>query len=280
MIQIIADTTCGISPTELIAKGIHVLPQIITFGDTSYRDDNEIDTAKFLEKLQSSKRLPGTAAPPPSLYTPIYEAILAAGDQALVITPSLKMSGTYRSAVIAAEEFHTNDIQVVDSKIIGGGLGSLVLQAKHWADAGMTMPELIDRVRSMADRERVFFLVDTLEYLHKGGRIGGAARIFGSVLQIKPILTVKDGQVEPYDKVRTFKQALNTIEAINLDLCQGNPQPFLTVSHCGAEEEARLLAERLTEKLELDRVPIYTVPPAIVVHAGPGLITTSCFTAA
>ena len=105
MIQIVADTTCGIPLAQLHAHGIHVLPQIITFGDTSYRDDTEIDTDTFLAKLAASKQLPGTAAPPPALFTSIFQKILDAGDTALVITPSEKVSGTYRSALVAAEEF-------------------------------------------------------------------------------------------------------------------------------------------------------------------------------
>ncbi len=279
MIQIIADTTCSIPIAELEAKGIYVLPQIITFGDSSYRDDNEIDTETFLRKLRASKQLPGTAAPPPALYTPIYESILAAGDTALVVTPTQKMSGTYRSATVAAEEFHSENIHVIDSKTIAGGLGSLVLQAKRWADEGMDIETLKANLAAMAAREKVYFLVDTLEYLYKGGRIGGASRLFGSVLQIKPILTVTDGQVETFDKVRTFKQAMASIEAMDLKICQDNPKPFLTVCHCDAEDEANRVAASLKEQLNLPEVPVHIAPPAIVVHAGPGLITTSCFSA-
>jgi len=162
MIQIVADTTCGIPLEQLKAEGIHVLPQIITFGDASYRDDIEIDTETFLSKLTAAKQLPGTAAPPPALYGPIFKSILDAGDTALVITPSLKVSGTYRSALIAAEEFQSGQIHVVDTGTIAGGLGSLVLQAKRWAQEGMDIETLKSRLSAMAAREKVFFVVDTL----------------------------------------------------------------------------------------------------------------------
>ena len=171
MIQIVADTTCGIPLAQLQARGIFVLPQIITFGDKSYRDDIELDTNAFLKKLTAAKSLPGTAAPPPAMYTPIYQQILDAGDSALVITPSEKVSGTYRSALVAAEEFHSERIHVLDSGTIAGGLGSLVLLAKQWALDGMEIETLKRQLIAMAAREKVYFVVNTLEYLHKGGRI-------------------------------------------------------------------------------------------------------------
>ena len=146
MIKIIADTTCGLPLDTLKQAGIETLPQIITFGTETFRDDTEMDTNSFLEKLRASKNLPGTAAPPPALYAPIYERILAAGDTALVITPSAKVSGTFRSATVAANEFKTDQIHVIDSNTVAGGLGSLVLAAKQWADAGLTIVEVKENV--------------------------------------------------------------------------------------------------------------------------------------
>ena len=277
MIQIIADTTCGIPVEKLKAQGIHVLPQIIIFGETTYHDDYELDTQTFMEKLLASKELPKTAAPPPTLYAPIYESILSAGDTALVIAPSQKLSGTFRSASVAAEEFHSEDIHIIDTKSIAGGLGSMVLQAKQWADEGMDIHSLLQNLESMMARERVYFMVDTLDYLYKGGRIGGASRLIGSMLQIKPILTFIDGQIEPFDKVRTASQALANIVEMDIEICKGNPGAHLTISHGGAESQAKLLAAELQDKLDLPDIPIYTCPPAIVVHASPGVISTSCF---
>lgn len=277
MIKIIADTTCGLPLDILEQAGIEVLPQYITFGSETFRDDTEIDTEAFLEKLRASKTLPGTAAPPPALYTPIYEAILAAGDTALVITPSAKVSGTFRSATVAANEFKTDQIHIIDSNTVAGGLGSLVLRAQKWVDAGLTIDELKENVIEMASRERLFFLVPTLEYLHKGGRIGGASKLVGTLLQIVPILTVKDGQVEPFDKVRTVKQAVRTIVDLTAEYCKDNPEAYLTVSECDSEPLLTQVTQELTEATGIQDIPRYTVPPAIVVHGGPGLIETSCF---
>jgi DegV family protein with EDD domain len=279
MIKIIADTTCGLPMDVLRQAGIETLPQIITFGEETFRDDTEMDTATFLEKLRASKNLPGTAAPPPALYTPIFEQVLEASDTALVITPSAKFSGTFRSATVAASEFKTDQIHILDSNTIAVGLGSLVLAAQKWADAGLTIDEVKENVAEMASRERLFFLVPTLEYLHKGGRIGGASKLIGTLLQIVPILTVKDGQVEPFDKVRTVKQAIRTIVDLTAGYCQNNPEAYLTVSECDSEPLLTQVIQELTIATGIQNIPRYTAPPAIVVHVGPGLIETSCFVA-
>jgi len=279
MIKIIADTTCGLPLDILDQAGIEALPQIITFGNETYRDDTEMDTESFLLKLRASKTLPGTAAPPPALYTPIFERILAAGDTALVITPSAKVSGTFRSATVAAKEFHTDHIHILDSKTIAASLGSLVSAAKKWADSGLTIKEVKENVEEMISRERIFFLVPTLEYLHKGGRIGGASKLAGTLLQIVPILTIKQGQVDAYDKVRTIKQAVRTIVDLNAEYCNNNPEPYLTVSQCDSGPLLTLISQELSAATGILHIPEYTVPPAIVVHGGPGLIGTSCFVA-
>ena len=279
MIKIIADTTCGLPLDILKQAGIETLPQFITFGNETFRDDTEMTTESFLEKLRASKTLPGTAAPPPALYSPIFDQILAAGDTALVITPSAKVSGTYRSAMVAASEFQTDHIHILDSNTVAGGLGSLVLAAKKWLDAGLTIEELKENILEMASRERLFFMVPTLEYLHKGGRIGGASKLFGTLLQIVPILTVKNGQVEPFEKVRTLKQAVRLIIDLNAEFCKDNPEPYLTVSQCDSEPLLTQVTQELTAATGIQDIPKYTVPPAIVVHAGPGLIETSCFIA-
>jgi DegV family protein with EDD domain len=278
MIRIIADTTCGLPVSFLEQMGIDVLPQIITFGGISYRDDHEIDTPTFLLKLKASANLPGTAAPPPILYRPIYEKHANSGDSMLVITPSSEISGTFRSASVAAEEFPGADIHIIDSRTIAGGLGMLVLQANKWAHEGMQMETLKANLLSMASREKLYFIVDTLEYLQKGGRIGKAESLIGGILQIKPILFISDGKVAPYDKQRTKKNALDSIFHLVVKICQNEHDPHLTISHCGDEKTAQIMRQRFLEVLDVPEIPIYLVPPAIVVHGGPGILEVSCFT--
>jgi len=278
MIKIIADTTCCLPVQRMQKLGIEFVPQIITFDKISYRDDYELSIEEFLEKLRNSKNLPGTAAPPPAMYTPIYRRILENGDSALVITPSSKVSGTFRSATIAADEFKTDRIQIIETNTIAGNLGSIVLKAREWAEQGMEMELLCEHVRDLAARERTFFLVPTLEYLHKGGRIGGAAKLIGTLLQIVPILTLKDGQVEVYEKVRSMKQAINVLVELNVNICENNPEAYLTMGHCDSQELFDRISNQLRDRLGHAEIPSLSAPPAIIVHAGPGLVVTSCFT--
>jgi len=277
MIRIVADTTCSIPLETLAELGIDTIPQIIIFGEDSYRDDTEIDSATFLKKLKSSPVLPKTAAPAPYLYHPFFEKYAKSGDTVLVITPSSEVSGTFSRATIASEEFPDADIHIIDSRTIAGGLGSIVLQAHQWAKEDMPIDKLKTAIKEMATRERVYFLVDTLEYLHKGGRIGKAEALFGSLLQIKPILSLEEGKVSSFDKQRTTKHALNAIRDLIIEHSKGNPNPYLTISQIDAEETAIKLRSELISVLNLESIPIYQMPPAIIVHAGPGVISLSCF---
>ena len=277
MIHIIADTTCGFPKSIRDKLGIPFVGQVILIMGVTYRDDTEIDTDTFIKKLKISAELPKTAAPPPEEYIPLYRKFAKPGDTAIVITPSKDMSGTYRSAWVAKQEFPDADIRVVDSRTIAGGLGSIILQSLYWVKAGWDADQVVTGILSMAARERSFFLVDTLEYLQKGGRIGGASALFGTVLQIKPILTIRDGKVETYEKVRTKSAALARIKELVDNGCPQKPEAWLSISHCSSMETANDLATEFKSKLGFQFVPIYEVPPAIVVHGGPNLVEVSYF---
>jgi DegV family protein with EDD domain len=277
MVTIIADTTCSIPVSELEEMGVHVLPQIIIFGDESYRDDTEIDHTTFLNKLTSSSSLPKTAAPPPALYTPIYKKEFEAGNSMVVVCPSTEMSGTFRSAVQAAQDFPEADIHVVDTRTIGSGLGSIVRCAVAWAKEGLSANEIVEKTKEMASREHVYFLVDTLEYLKKGGRIGGAVALLGSIMQVKPILTISDGKAGPFDKQRTKIRAIARLKELAQTECPEGKECYVTIMHGAAKDEAEILAKECQELLHVNKVRYYDLPPAIMVHAGPGVLAISYF---
>jgi DegV family protein with EDD domain len=279
MTKIIADTTCGLPLEELAALEIDVIPQIIIFNNTPYKDDYEIDTPTFLEKLKQAKELPKTAAPPPVLYEPLFKTYAELGESIIIPTPSSDLSGTYRSAEVAAEMVPEADVHIVDTRTIAGGLGTLVKKAKIWADEGRSPVEILGNIEALANREVVYFLVDTLEFLHKGGRIGNASFLIGSMLQMKPILGLADGKVTAVEKQRTSSKALIRLKELVLKECPRQIESNLTVSHCGGKERAEQLASDLVEELGLKSVPVYEVPPAIVVHGGPGIISVSFFKA-
>jgi len=280
MIKIITDTTSGL-PLELAqAHDIPVLPQIIIFGEETYRDDTEMDTRMFLQKLRASPTLPKTAAPPPALYNPIFERLLAEGYRTIIcLHPSSELSGTVRSALTAAQDFPGADIRVVDTRTVAAPLATVVLLAARWAREGVDADTIIARVQDMLARQRVYFVVDTLEYLHRGGRIGGAQALLGGLLQVKPILTLRDGRVEPFEQQRTQKRALSRLQELVLEECPSTPESYLAVMHADAEATARELAADFSAQLGIPDIPIYELPPAIVTHAGPGVLAVSYFVA-
>ena len=277
MTKVIADTTCGLPLEELAALGIDVIPQIIIFDEKPYRDDTEIDTPTFLSKLQVAKELPKTAAPPPALYEPLFRKYANEGESIVIPTPSTYLSGTFRSAEVASENVPEADVHILDTRTVAGGLGVLVKMAKRWSDEGMAPEKVIEELDRLRKREVVYFLVDTLEYLHKGGRIGNASFLLGSVLQMKPILGLKDGKVDAIEKQRTSSKALQRLKELVLEECPRGDGSHITVSHCGGEKRAKELAEELENALGVKSIPIYEVPPAIVVHGGPGIIEVSFF---
>ena len=269
MTIIVADTTCGLPRDLLTQRGILLIPQVITFGEESYHDDKEMDTATFLQKLKSSSILPKTAAPEPPLYYPIFEEAKRKGESVIVVAPTGKASGTVRSAQTAALEFPKVDIRVVDTLTISCNLGSLVFVADDMAKADESADAIVAKLNDMIPRGRLYFLVDTLEYLARGGRIGGAKRLLAELLEIKPILQVKDGQVESFEQQRTKKRALARLVEVVAEQCPGGESAHLCALQAGAEREAESLVAELKSRVNVSQIPIYELPPAIVVHAGP-----------
>ena len=257
---------------------ILLIPQIVTFGETSYHDDRDFDTAVFLSKLKTSPTLPKTAAPEPSLYYPLFEEARRKGESVIVVAPTSKASGAVRSAETAARDFPDADIRVLDTQTVSCNLGSMVLVADDMAKAGKCADEIIAKVSDMIPRGRLYFVVDTLEYLAKGGRIGGAKKLLAELLEIKPILQVKDGPVEPFEQHRTKKRALARLVEVVEQSCQGGIEAYLSVLQVEAEKEARALVTELKTRIPVSDIPIYGLPPAIVVHAGPKAMGLGFFT--
>lgn len=269
MTIIVADTTCGLPRDLLKQRRVPLVPQIVIFGEESYHDDSELDTATFLQKLKASATLPKTSAPEPSLYYPIFEEAKRKAESVIVVAPTGKASGTVRSAQIAASEFPSVDVRVVDTQTVSCNLGSMVLVADDMAKAGKSVDDIVAKLNSMIPRGQIYFLVDTLEYLAKGGRIGGAKKLLAELLEIKPILQVKDGQVESFEQQRTKKRALARLVEVVTERCKGGDEAHLCVLQVEAEKEAASLVEELKSKVPVSNIPIYELPPAIVVHAGP-----------
>jgi DegV family protein with EDD domain len=274
MAKIITDTTAGL-PNEVAQRyNIPVIPQVIIFGSDSYLEGQEIDHATFMEQLKQSSELPKTSAPAPELFVEAFGRLVPQGEPILCIHPSSELSGTVRSATVAAANFPDADIRVIDTP-----LATLVTLAAEWNASGVDADSIEARIRDLIPRCRIYFLVATLEYLAKGGRIGGAAALLGSVLQVKPILTVRDGRADQLERTRTHRRAVARLKELVLEQIPRDGSGHLSVMHASAPDQAQALADDLRARLDLPSVPILDVPPAIVTHAGPGVLAAAFFVA-
>ncbi|MGC9356613.1 MAG: DegV family protein [Anaerolineae bacterium] len=278
MVKIIGDTTSGL-PEEVVQKyGIPIIPQVIIFGEESFLEGVEMDNAAFMRRLKAAEDLPKTAAPPPELFVKEFERVVPTGESIICILPSSVVSGTVRSAMVAARDFSGADIRIVDTELIASPVATLLELAGQWAEEGKSADAIERGIYDMLPRCRVYFYVDTLKYLAKGGRIGGAAALLGGVLKVKPVLTLDRGRVETFEKIRTKKRAIARLKELVTEQIDSNIERYLSVMHAGIPEEAQALADELVALLSLPYEPrILDVPPAIVTHGGPGILGVSFF---
>jgi DegV family protein with EDD domain len=278
MIKIITDTTSGLSLEASNRYQIPVIPQIINFGNQSFYEGIDIDNPTFMRLLKASKDLPKTAAPPPELFIQEFTKLTPSGATIFCIHPSAEVSGTVRSAMMAAKEFPKADIRVIDTRTIGSPLSTLVQLAAEWAENGDDAEVIEEKINKMIPCSRLYFLVDTLEYLAKGGRIGGATALLGSVLKIKPILVLSEGRVDQFEKERTQKRAILRLIELVKSQASRNGNAYISVMHAAIPELAQEFANTLCLEFNLKSIPILDLPPAIIVHGGPGILAAAFFT--
>jgi DegV family protein with EDD domain len=264
MVHIITDTTACFP--EILTNQYHVpiIPQIINFGEESYYEGVQIDTDTFMRRLRASTVLPKTAAPPPELFAEVFRRLVPTGEPILCIHPSAEVSGTVRSATVAALDFPGADIRVIDTRIVASPLGTMVQLAAMGNKAQMQYhrPRLDNLIAAAG-------VLPTLLSLPGSGRIGEAAA-GRQMLQIKPILTLADGKVDVYERERTHRRALARLKEIVAEQAPHDGQAYLTVMHADVFGEAQALAVELGQTINQPDVPITHVPPAVVTHGGPG----------
>lgn len=270
-IAIVTDSTAGL-PADLAARyGIYVIPQNVIFGETVFRDGVNLGVAEFFERLAQSPELPTTSQPSAGDFFAVYRELSEKAEAILSIHISCLLSGTYQSAIQAKEMLPEVPIYVVDSRSASMGLGLLVLEAARMAQAGTPVQQIVAHLEELIPQLRVIFVVDTLKYLQKGGRIGGAQALLGSMLSVKPLLHLEKGRVEPLEKVRTRAKALERLQ--NLAMTYLNEgQSHVAIIHGQSPEDANRLYEKIRQHPHCTDVVMTDVSPVIGVHTGPGVV--------
>jgi len=271
-IAVVTDSTAYISEEEVSSLGIKVVPLTVNFEDHSM-EDGLLDSKEFFKKVDAATKIPFTSQPSVGQFKECYEDLLAQGKEIISIHISSKISGTTESALNAARMVGEKNISVVDSEQTVEPLAFLVRAAVEWAQQGLSRKEIVERLDQEKKKIKTMFIPETLEYLKKGGRIGGAQALLGSLLQIKPVLYLNEGMVDTLDKVRTRKKAINRmLEEIPHDASKLK----LVVLHALAENEAVELKERLAKEIPHAELSVAEVGPVISVHSGP-LIGIGCW---
>jgi len=273
-VRIVTDSTADI-PLEIRDRlGIKMVPLKVHFGNDTFYDSVDMSSSEFYSKLGQSKELPTTSQPSPVDFMEVYKEICVQPDISVIsIHLSSALSGTYQSAMLAKSLLESQaNVIIIDSKSACYGLGLLVIAAAEAAQAGMNVEEIQALVHDLQSKTRIYFILDTLEYLYKGGRIGKASAMFGSLLNIKPILTLDaGGEVDSVDKVRGHKKAVKRIiELLQKDF-EGQ-QIHVGIGHAQARESAEEMFHLINEQFKVNQHSYTDIGPVIGTHTGPGTL--------
>jgi DegV family protein with EDD domain len=271
-IALVTDSSTYIPPEETAGLDIHVIPLWMIWDDERYRDGVDIQPADFYQRLRGAKTMPSSSQPSAGEFIALFKQLSEEYDAIVATLVSSKISGTVASALAAQQELPELNIKVVDTLSVSMGLGFCVLAAAEAAAQGKSVDEVVQTAFQMSERIHFLFAVDTLEFLRRGGRIGGAKALLGSALSIKPLLHFQEGLIEPLMQVRTKKKALATMLDIAEERLAGKPMAQAAVLDVDTEEEGDRVAEMVKERFSLSRVIRSTVSPVVGTHAGPGTV--------
>lgn len=271
-VALVTDSTANI-PKDLIEKyNISVAPQILIWGNETFLDGIDIQPDEFYTRLKTAKIMPTTSQASPRAFKEIYDRLLEQGYEILAVVVSAQLSGTMTSAVQAKEMLPGAPIEIVDSCTAAMAAGFQVLAAARAAEEGASLAECKAIAEKARQHTGVIFAVDTLEFLHRGGRIGGGARLLGTALGLKPILEITDGHVEPVDRVRTRKKSISRLLEIIEDRIAGRRPVRLATLHANAREEADEILSIANSRFEAVESLFTEVSPVVGTHAGPGTV--------
>ncbi|MBA7648400.1 DegV domain-containing protein [subsurface metagenome] len=272
-VKIVTDSLSDITDDLAKELGITVVPLTVLFGHETFLDRVTITTDEFYHRLAHGTVWPTTTQPPPGDFVNVYNKLAKETDEILVVTLSSKLSGTYQSALQAKDMIEGKcRIEVIDSLKIAMSLGLIVISAAKAAQTGANLDEVADLVRKAMPKSHLMAYFDTLKYLAKGGRIGKAQGLLGAMLSIKPILTIKDGEMSPVTKLRSRVAGMDYL----YNFVAGFPKvEGLAVEHATTPDDADKLVERFSSVCPKERIYRSTISPVVGTHAGPDALAVS-----
>jgi len=269
-IKIVTDSSCDLPPQLIKQLGITVVPLYVRFGKETYRDRVDISEDEFYQRLQKDPVHPNTIQPSPQDFADVYQKLAPEADGIVSTHISGKLSGTCNAALQGKEIACKGcPIEVIDSQTLTMGLGMVSIAAAKVANAGGSIEQVMGEVKQMIPRIHLLFILDTLKYLALGGRIGKAKALLGSVLNVKPILAIKEGEVVPAGQVRSRSKGIDRL----FDFVQSASSiQDLAIIYNTTPDEAQTLAERMTPIFAKEQIIITRLGPMLGVHAGPGAL--------
>jgi DegV family protein with EDD domain len=273
-IAVVIDSTAYI-PNDLLARhNITMVPQVLIIEGQTLRDGVDIQPTEFYSRLKTLKTMPTTSQVSIPTMQETFNELIRTDHEVLGIFISSKLSGTMQSAIQAREMLGAGaeKVHLVDSQSTAMGLGFMALAAARAAESGASIGEAKSLAEKAIDHTGIFFAVDTLEFLHRGGRIGGAQRLLGTALNLKPVLAVQDGRVEAVERIRTKGKAIDRVLELVAEKVKGKSPVRVATLHANAEEEAKALLERAAKDLNAVEALLTNVSPVVGTHAGPGTV--------
>jgi DegV family protein with EDD domain len=280
-VAIVTDSTAFLPQEILETNPIHVIPLNLHWGDESLLDNVDITPGEFYRRLSTARELPTTSQPSAGRFLRFFQDVAETADSIVAILLSAELSGTVASAHAALEMMEDGTpIEIVDTRSASLGVGLIVSAMARAVAAGKEHKEVAELARTLSSHLRVLFVVDTLEYLHKGGRIGGAQRLLGSVLAIKPLLHLHDGKVEALTSVRTKRKAVDRMLEVMKEETAGASAVHMAIAHAASADEAQQLYQRIQEEFGPAELMLSELSPVIGTHTGPGTLGLAYYDAA
>lgn len=275
-IAFLTDSTAGLPADQVKKYGVSVVPLQVVFGTQVFRDGIDLTQDEFFDRLKAAKTLPTTSQPTTGDFEAAYKQLLddPGVDSIISVHLSSKLSGTYSTSCTAAERLgagNSKKISIIDSLTVYMCEGLMVINGARAAEQGKSHDEIVTMLEAMKLKTQLLVVIDTLEYLQRGGRIGGAQALLGSLLNVKPILHIKDGRVEPLERVRTHRKAMERVVEIGAEVTSGRPCQ-VSVGHAQAYEDARALSRMVNEKMNVAEEFASDLGPVISTHTGPGVL--------